>query len=87
MPVPAIIGTIVSILGWIGIDLGINWLTSEDLSVEYVRGLDFPQFIGLYWLSLLLYGAVMLVGLRIALPKNACGRGPRHRRPRNLSIT
>ena len=79
MPIPAIIGTIASVLGWIGIDLGISWLTSDDTNVEYVRGLDFLQFIELYWLSLLLYGAVMLVGLWIALPKNAGGRGPRYR--------
>lgn len=79
MPIPAIIGTIASVLGWIGIDLGISWLTSDSTNVEYVRGLDFPSFIGLYWLSLLLYGAVMLVGLWIALPKNAGGRGPRYR--------
>ena len=81
MPIPAIIGTIASVLGWIGIDLGISWLTSDDTNVEYVRGLDFPQFIELYWLSLLLYAAVMLVGLWIALPKNAGGRGPRYRMP------
>ena len=80
MPIPAIIGTIASVLGWIGIDLGISWIT-DDTKVEYVRGLDFPSFIGLYWLSLLLYGAVMLVGLWIALPKNDAGRGPRYRRP------
>lgn len=79
MPIPAIIGTIASVLGWIGIDLGISWLTSDSTNVEYVRGLDFPSFIELYWLSLLLYVAVMLMGLRIALPKNAGGRGPRHR--------
>ena len=79
MPIPAIVGTIVSVLGWIGIDLGISWLTKGDLQVEYVRGLDFTQFIGFYWLSLLLYGAAMLVVLRIALPRNACGRGPRYR--------
>ncbi len=79
MPIPAIVGTIVSVLGWIGIDLGISWLTKGDLQVEYVRGLDFPSFIELYWLSLLLYGAAMLAVLRIALPGNACGRGPRHR--------
>ena len=80
MPIPAIIGTIASVLGWIGIDLGISWLT-DDTKVEYVRGLDFPSFIELYWLSLLLYGAVMLVGLWIALPKKDVGRGPRYRRP------
>ena len=76
MPIPAIIGTIASVLGWIGIDLGISWIT-DDTSVEYVRGLDFPSFIELYWLSLLLYGAVILAGLWIALPKNESGRGRR----------
>ena len=84
MPIPAIIGTIASVLGWIGIDLGISWLT-DDTKVEYVRGLDFPSFIELYWLSLLLYGAVMLVGLWIALPKKDVGRGPRYRRPQQTA--
>ena len=37
MPIPAIIGTIASVLGWIGIDLGISWLTSDSTNVEYVR--------------------------------------------------
>ncbi len=78
MPVPALVGGLVSVLGWIGIDLGISHLTEG--SVEYVRGLDFPTFIEAYWLPVLLYSAIALASIWFAVPKND-GRGFRPNKP------
>ncbi len=78
MPVPALVGGIASILGWIGIDLGLSYLTEG--SVEYVRGLDFPTFIESYWLPVLLYSAIALVAVWYAVPPND-GDGFRSNKP------
>lgn len=68
MPLPAIIGPILSVLAWIGVDLGLSQIMGPD--VEYVRGLDFQTFIGTYWPALLIHASLVAVGLLIAFPKN-----------------
>ncbi len=78
MPIPALIGGIASILAWVGIDLGISHLTEG--SVEYVRGLDFPTFIEIYWLPVLIYASIAFASVWMAVPKND-GRGFRHNKP------
>ena len=69
MVLPAVIPAIGSALAWIGIDLGISWLTKDTADVAYVSGLDFGQFIESYWLSLTLYSLMMVSAIWIAIPK------------------
>lgn len=78
MPLPAIIGPIVSILAWVGIDLGLSKIMGSD-DVAYVRGLDFPSFMEIYWPAVLIYALLVIMGLWIAFPKNN-GRVNRNRR-------
>ena len=70
MVLPAIIPAVVSALTWIGIDLGISYLTTDSTDVHYVSGLDFQQFIGAYWLPLLLYALMMASAIALAIPKS-----------------
>ena len=79
MVLPALIPAIASALAWIGIDLGISYLTSDSTDVSYVSGLDFSQFIEAYWLSLTLYALMMVSAIALAIPKhsnNGTGRRP-----------
>ena len=69
MVLPAIIPALASALAWVGIDLGISWLTTDSTDVSYVIGLDFQQFSELYWLSLLLYTLMMVPAIALAIPK------------------
>ncbi len=69
MVIPAIIPALASALAWVGIDLGISWLTSDSTDVSYVIGLDFQQFAELYWLSLLLYTLMMVPAIALAISK------------------
>ena len=69
MVLPALIPAVASALAWIGIDLGISYLTADSTDVSYVTGLDFQQFIGAYWLSLLLYTLMMASAVALAIPK------------------
>ena len=65
-------------LAWVGIDLGISWLTQDGTDVQYVYGLDFTQFIESYWLSILLYGLMVAAAVFVAIPKHTNdGRGVR----------
>ena len=80
MPLPALIPAIASALAWIGIDLGISYLTSDTTDVSYVTGLDFHSFLESYWLSLLLYVLMMVMAVVVATPKQQYsnnGPGPR----------
>ena len=70
MVLPAIIPAIASALAWVGIDLGISYLTSDSTDVSYVSGLDFSQFFELYWLSLLIYSLMMVSAVALAIPKS-----------------
>ena len=70
MVLPAIIPAIGSALAWIGIDLGISWFTRDSSDVSYVSGLDFQQFIGAYWLPLLIYALMMASAIALAIPKH-----------------
>ncbi len=70
MPLPAIIPAVASMLAWIGVDLGISWLTQDDSEVQYVSGLDFTQFIGSYWLPAILYTLLVLSAVYLAIPKH-----------------
>ena len=77
MVLPALIPAIASALAWIGIDLGISYLTHDPADVSYVTGLDFNQFIEAYWLSLLLYSFMMVSAVALAIPahsNNGSGR-------------
>lgn len=78
MPIPAIISGIISVLGWIGIDIAIDRIFGD--SVSYVHGMDFPTFIGSYWLPLLLLLTIGIVCIWYAIPPNN-GRGRREHRP------
>ena len=69
MVLPAIIPAIASALAWIGIDLGISYLTKDSDSVTYVSGLDFSQFLEAYWLPLLIYALMMVSAIALAIPK------------------
>ncbi|MBE6522193.1 MAG: hypothetical protein E7Z62_03585 [Thermoplasmata archaeon] len=69
MVLPAIIPAIASALAWIGIDLGISYLTKDSDSVTYVSGLDFSQFFEAYWLPLLIYALMMVSAIALAIPK------------------
>ena len=75
MVLPALIPAIVSALAWVGIDLGISYLTSDSTDVFYVSGLDFSQFLELYWLSLLIYSLMMVSAVALAIPKHS-NNGP-----------
>ena len=70
MVLPALIPAIASALAWIGIDLGISYLTSDSSDVSYVSGLDFSMFLESYWLPLLLYGLMMISAVALATPKH-----------------
>ena len=75
---PAIIASVVSVLGWIGVDLGISWLTRDDTTMEYVRGMDALTFLQTNWTGLLLFSAIVLTGVWLAVPGNSKdGHGPR----------
>jgi len=79
MVLPAIVPAIASALAWIGIDLGISYLTNDSTDVSYVSGLDFSQFLESYWLSLLIYSLMMASAIVLAIPKqtnNGPGRRP-----------
>ena len=69
MVLPAIIPAIASALAWIGVDLGISYLTSDSTDVSYVSGLDFSQFLESYWFPLLLYTLMMVSAIVLAIPK------------------
>ena len=69
MVLPAIIPAIASALAWIGIDLGISYLTKDSADVTYVSGLDFSQFLEAYWLPLLIYALMMVSAIAMAIPK------------------
>ena len=71
MVLPALIPAIGSALAWIGIDLGISYLTRDETDVSYVSGLDFSQFLEGYWLSLLLYSLMMASAIWLAIPKQS----------------
>ena len=71
MVLPAIVPAIASVLAWVGIDLGISYLTSDSLDVSYVSGLDFSMFLESYWLPLLLYGLMMVSAVALAIPKHS----------------
>jgi len=75
MVLPALIPAIASALAWVGIDLGISYLTSDSTDVSYVSGLDFSQFLELYWLSLLIYSLMMVSAIALAIPKHS-NNGP-----------
>ena len=75
MVIPAIIPALASALAWVGIDLGISWLTTDSTDVSYVIGLDFQQFIELYWLSLLLYTLMMVPAIALAIPRKHSNDG------------
>ena len=82
MPLPALIPAIASALAWIGIDLGISWLTSDTSDVSYVSGLDPQSFLSLYWLPLMVYALMMLTAVIVAIPRQSNnGIGRRNRRP------
>ena len=70
MVLPALIPAIASALAWIGIDLGISWLTKDGTDVSYVTGLDFSQFIEAYWLPMLIYTLMMVSSIALAIPKH-----------------
>ena len=76
MVLPALIPAIASALAWIGIDLGISYMTSDSTDVSYVSGLDFSQFIELYWLSLLIYSMMMVSAVALAIPKSHLNNVP-----------
>ena len=76
MVLPALIPAIASALAWIGIDLGISYMTSDSTDVSYVSGLDFSQFIELYWLSLLIYSMMMVSAVALAIPKSHSNNVP-----------
>ena len=71
MVLPALIPAIASALAWVGIDLGISYMTSDSTDVSYVSGLDFSQFIELYWLSFLIYSVMMVSAVALAIPKHS----------------
>ena len=75
MVLPALIPAIASALAWVGIDLGISYLTSDSTDVSSVSGLDFSQFLELYWLSLLIYSLMMVSAVALAIPKHS-NNGP-----------
>ena len=80
MVLPAIVPAIASVLAWVGIDLGISYLTSDSLDVSYVSGLDFSMFLESYWLPLLLYGLMMVSAVALAIPKHShSNNGPGRR--------
>ena len=70
MPLPALIGPILSALAWVGVDLGISALLGGGDKVELVAGMDFPTFISLYWPSIPILVSVIVLGLVIAFPKS-----------------
>ena len=70
MVLPAIVPAIASALAWVGIDLGISYLTSDSTDVSYVSGLDFSQFLESYWLPLLIYVLMMVSAIWLAIPKH-----------------
>ena len=70
MPLPAIIPAIASMLAWVGIDLGISWIFQDGTEVAYISGLGFADFIGLYWLQLLLYLLLICSSIYLAIPKH-----------------
>ena len=76
MVLPALIPAIASVLTWVGIDLGISYMTSDSTDVSYVSGLDFSQFFELYWLSLLIYSLMMVSAVALAIPKSNMNNGP-----------
>ena len=78
MVLPALIPAIASALAWVGIDLGISYLTQDSTDVSYVSGLDFSQFLELYWLQLALYILMMASAIAIAIPKHS-NNGPGRR--------
>ena len=79
LPLPALIPALVSMLTWIGIDLGISWLTKDGTNVTYISGLDFSQFIEYCWLPLLLYFLMVVSAIAVAIPKYTNdGRGVRY---------
>ena len=78
MVLPALIPAIASALAWIGIDLGISYLTSDSSDVSYVSGLDFSMFLESYWLPLLLYGLMMISAVILAIPTHS-NNGPGRR--------
>ena len=67
--VPAIIPALVSILGWVGIDLGISWLTREQSEVVYAMGMGPQEFLDTHGLPLLLYLLMAASAVSLALPK------------------
>ena len=80
MVFPALIPAIASALAWIGIDLGISYLTSDSSDISYVSGLDFSMFLESYWLPLLLYGLMMISAVILAIPKHShSNNGPGRR--------
>ena len=70
MALPALVGPILSVLAWVGIDLGLSAIIGGGDEVELVAGMDFPTFIGLYWPFIPIMAAVILIGLLIAFPKS-----------------
>ena len=78
MVLPALIPAVVSALAWVGIDLGISYLTQDSTDVSYVSGLDFSQFLELYWLQLALYALMMATAIAMAIPKHS-NNGPGRR--------
>ena len=79
MVLPAIVPAIASALAWVGIDLGISYLTSDSTDVSYVSGLDFSQFLESYWLPLLIYALMMVSAIWLAILKQHSNDVPGHR--------
>ena len=67
--IAALVKSLASILGWIGLDFGISYLTGSGDSYTYVYGLDFASFLEAYWVSLLIYLLAALTVVWFAVPK------------------
>lgn len=71
MPLPALVGPILSILAWVGIDLGLSAIMGGGDKVELVAGMDFPTFIGSYWPSVPILISIIVLAVAIAFPRQS----------------
>jgi len=74
--IPAFVPALLSVLGWIGIDLGISWLTMDRSEAVYVQGMGAEEFLSSHWLLLLLYMLMAATAVAVAVPRTPNdGRG------------
>ena len=66
---------ILSALAWVGIDLGLSFLTDDGTKVNFAPGMDAGTFFSEFWFFLLIIVVWSAIMISVAHPKMNKGKG------------